>query len=101
MVIIRNGFKIVVVNHPCFGGVKFYINGNEKYYVIIPSTSKYFSPNQTILSPSMYDLIAIKYCNCKIWVSIGSKLMGKEWWILLRMLAEDIVKRSLILISDN
>lgn len=40
-------------------GVKFYINGNEKYYVIIPSTSKYFSPNQTILSPSMYDLKTI------------------------------------------
>lgn len=40
-------------------GVKFYINGNEKYYVIIPSTFKYFSPNQTILSPSIYDLKTI------------------------------------------
>lgn len=40
-------------------GVKFYINSNEKYYIIIPLTSKYFNPNQTILSPSMYDLKTI------------------------------------------
>ena len=48
--------KLIVIS---VKGVKFYINGNEKYYVIIPSTFKYFSPNQTILSPSIYDLKTI------------------------------------------
>ena len=37
-------------------GIKPYINGNEKYYIVIPANSKFYQAGKFILEPDAFDL---------------------------------------------